>query len=377
LRTKRKYRSPGETQFLGWLHKEIAARGGKVEVLVEGNIAVQIPGLRKGATSTLFCCHTDTVHAEDGGYQNLEYDPNFGHIMLGKLSGTAQPSGTCLGADDGAGIWLMLEMIKAKVPGTYLFHRGEECGGIGSSALARQRREWLEVFDVAIAFDRPRNDEVITHQRSRTRCASDEYGSALVEALNQSEFLDYKTSDRGSFTDTFNYRGIISECLNLGVGYQSQHGAQEFQDYGHLVALRDQLIKIDWQSLKASRDPSVVEERAYSRWGGWGGWDDLQGYSEFEGMDNFGHGRHGTSSTKGSAPPQATRQAPASAPKAVEAPVLLTTDDYLEELRGVSSVDDYRVYVENDPEWAAEALFRFATKLASMKAVMEFLGIEP
>lgn len=67
----------------------------------------EVPG---GVVPTLFACHLDTVH-RDAGYQRVR-------SRRGRTGALYTPDGECLGADDGAGIWLMLEMIAADVPGT-------------------------------------------------------------------------------------------------------------------------------------------------------------------------------------------------------------------------------------------------------------------
>ena len=106
----------------------------------------------------LFSSHTDTVHRQQGR-QRLEYHAPTGMVCLPDKS----PS-SCLGADDTIGVWLMTELIAANVPGHYVFHYGEESGGIGSSALARAIPETLADFDLAIALDRQGIGDVITHQ---------------------------------------------------------------------------------------------------------------------------------------------------------------------------------------------------------------------
>lgn len=221
----------------------------------------------------MFSCHVDTVDASggqivDGKVQqkSVVYDEGFGLISLDK----ANKVGTCLGADDGIGIWLMLKMIEAKVPGTYIFHTGEEVGGLGSRDMLAKQREWLEKFEVAIAFDRPRTDEVITHQGGQ-ECASQKCALALCDRLNKHGFF-YKPSNRGVFTDTKVYRGVIAECFNIGVGYQSQHGSNEEQDYGHAVQLLDALCKIDFDSLPIDRDPKKPDPAPAYPYGMGGNW---------------------------------------------------------------------------------------------------------
>jgi hypothetical protein len=202
----------------------------------------------------MWSCHTDTV-AKDDGFQNLKWDGDFLELNEPK-------TGQCLGADDGAGLWLMLEMIRAKVPGLYVFHREEEIGGRGSDWIASKNPCLLQNIKMAIAFDRRDVDSVITHQGGRRTC-SDAFGNAIAEMLNQVEGLKYCLDTGGSFTDTANYVDIIPECTNLSVGYYSEHSVREKLDVRHLLRLREALLSYDFSSLPVERNTSIKE---YEEW---------------------------------------------------------------------------------------------------------------
>ncbi|MES0134469.1 hypothetical protein NKJ88_05815 [Mesorhizobium sp. M0016] len=194
--------------------------------------------------------HTDTVHR----VSRLQ------HIEVGKKDGFArvapgQKLSNCLGADCTTGVWLMLEMIEAGVPGRYIFARAEERGMLGSSWLARNTPMMLEGIDAAIAFDRMGTDEVITHQGSRT--ASNEFATSLAAILGG----EYKPSSLGVYTDTKAYAALVSECTNIGVGYYRQHSTAETQDLNHLKWLRDVMVKFDQSTLVFKRDAAA--EPAY------------------------------------------------------------------------------------------------------------------
>ncbi len=258
LSWKRPFQSAGELHFMTWLHSEIKARivrSGRpavFEVAAEGNVVVTIKRPDNKISTVLFSCHTDTVHAECSGKQKLLYDPAFGHIFLDKQDPS---SGSCLGADDGAGVWLMLNMIERKVPGTYVFHRGEERGGVGSNKLLAAKAEWLGEHEIAVAFDRKGHNDIVTHQGG-IQCASDKFGNALAAKLNAHGFR-YELSRGGTFTDTKVYRGVICECVNISVGYHDQHSRDESLDYTHLVELLDAVCKIDWDTLPVEREPKI------------------------------------------------------------------------------------------------------------------------
>jgi hypothetical protein len=213
---------------------------------------------------TMFSAHVDTVH-RTSGRQHVSYDHEMG-IML-KTQNAGMSDNECLGADDGAGIWVLLQMIKANVPGTYVFHYGEEVGGIGSSGIAAECSNWLAGFDRAIAIDRKGTDNVITHQ-GWGRCCSDTFAKALAEQLNMAGHgHGYKPDNGGVFTDTANYADDIPECTNLSCGYDAQHTSHENLDVEFLIRLKDALIEVDWESLPTERKPGEVDS-LYSEYSG-------------------------------------------------------------------------------------------------------------
>lgn len=248
-----------------------------------GNVVIEVRTAGGERSTSLFSCHTDSVHST-GGIQALAYDEEMGAIMLDNPSKPEpmaiwQP-GTiytprareCLGADDGAGMWLMLEMIDAGVPGTYVFHHSEECGGLGSRALSFET-EFLSQFKRAVAFDRRGTGDVINNQRGG-RCCSDEFALALSGALNDVG-MDYKPAS-GIFTDTANYISTIPECTNLSCGYYNEHTEKEWLDVNHLTKLRAALVKIDWEALPTARDPKAKPVYVAPKWSsGWDFDDDL------------------------------------------------------------------------------------------------------
>lgn len=228
--------------------------------------------LRIGDEPVLWSCHTDTVSPGGGGKQNVEWQ--------GDILALNQPkAGQSLGADDGAGLWLMLEMIKAGRPGLYVFHRAEEVGGQGSKWIATNTPDLLEDIKMAIAFDRKATHSVITFQRGE-RCCSDEFATDLADTLNAAvDGLAYKLDKGGVFTDTASYTELIPECTNLSAGYYNEHTNRETLDVAHLLRLRSALLTLDVSKLTIKRDPSQVE------------WDN---YSYGYGY-NYGGGRSGVS----------------------------------------------------------------------------------
>ena len=189
-----------------------------------------------GRRRTLFACHLDTVHRTTGNQRVRQRRGQPGILY--------SPDGECLGADDGAGLWLMLQLIAADVPGTYVFHLHEEAGCRGSRWLAKQHPAWLVGFDRAIGFDRPGTRDVVTHFGGLRGCSTT-FAETLSTALSAN--LDGYTltpCDAGGLTDVRHYIGLIPECTNLSVGYHRQHGPHEWLDTRYLIELRAALIRV-------------------------------------------------------------------------------------------------------------------------------------
>lgn len=195
-------------------------------------------------SKVIWSCHTDTVHRE-GGKQRVHVGARRMHLEAGQTS-------NCLGADDTVGIWLMREMILAGTPGHYVFHFGEERGGIGSSAVVRNNPELFEGARAVIALDRRGTRDIITHQ-SYGRCCSDAFARSLAKLLRPA--ARYRLSDRGIYTDSAEYVDIIEECTNISVGYQHEHTPFEYVDYWHALRLCNVLCAFDESRLVFERDP--------------------------------------------------------------------------------------------------------------------------
>lgn len=216
-----------------------------------GNYHVWIANPDGTPSRMLWSCHTDTVHCTDGR-QTLRYDPITGIVELSRKA--RNRGSTCLGADDTAGVFLCMQMIAAHVPGHYIFHYGEESGGIGSSNLARESPELLEHAEIAIALDRRGTSDIITHQFG-SRMASQAFASSLArELMRVDPSLDY-APEHGLYTDTAEYAEIIPECSNLSVGYLYEHTDREILCTRHTLRLLRALCALDTSALAVEREP--------------------------------------------------------------------------------------------------------------------------
>jgi peptidase M28-like protein len=209
-----------------------------------GNCIKQI-----GTAPILWSCHTDTVHKRQGKFPVC--------VDKGIVSLTPHSHQRCLGADDAAGVWLMAELIRADVPGLYIFHAAEEVGGLGSAHIAEKNKVLLNGIMCAIALDRRGKTSIITHQMGR-RCCSQEFAASLANQLPKG----YVSDPTGSFTDTANYVDLVGECTNLSVGYERAHSPYETLDLVFLAKLSEYLRRLDVGRLAFTRKPGDVDEVA-------------------------------------------------------------------------------------------------------------------
>ena len=197
-----------------------------------------------GNTKTAFTSHLDTA---------CQDQVNVKHVFEGNYIKTDGKS--ILGADDKAGVTILLYMIEKNVPGLYCFFIGEEVGCIGSGLASND--DLFKNFDRMISFDRRGTTSVITHQSSQ-RCCSEDFAKELAKQLNKSG-LEMKLDDTGVYTDSAEFVGVIPECTNISVGYYSEHTKSEKQDIDFLTKLCEAVVRVDWESLPTRRNPKVKE----------------------------------------------------------------------------------------------------------------------
>ncbi len=202
--------------------------------------------------TTMFAAHLDDV--------GVTYEP-VRHVIRDHIVRT--DGNTILGADDKAGVLVLMNLMLHRKPGLYYFFVGEEVGRIGSTYAAHN---WKNIFAghpamepykqalrAVVCFDRKGTSELITHQREE-RCASDDYAEALCNALKHAHSsIHLKPSPHGLFTDSYSFRNIIEECINVSVGYTHAHSEYEEQDMRYLTALCEAVTHVDWNALPWTR----------------------------------------------------------------------------------------------------------------------------
>lgn len=156
-----------------------------------------------------------------------------------------------LGADDKAGVTLLMSMIEAQIPGLYYFFTAEEIGRFGSR-FAVESDEFNAISSKikhVISFDRKGYNSIITHQSNMKTC-EDSFALSLSSNLNNYGFkMDLDKT--GFYTDSFSFVGHknIKNCTNISVGYFNPHEINEKQDIKFLEKLANACVSIDWNSL--------------------------------------------------------------------------------------------------------------------------------
>jgi hypothetical protein len=239
---------------------------------IHGNYFYQI-----GKSRTIFASHIDTVSKEYVDVNQL-FDGDF----------VRTDGNTTLGADDKAGVTVMLWMIRNKIPGLYYFFIGEEVGCVGSG-LASKYGDFRGKYDRIISFDRRGTDSVITFQ-SYGRCCSDKFADALSKELNKSN-MSYKKDTGGIYTDSAEFMDLVPECTNISVGYYKEHTTEEHQDIKHLERLAAACIKVDWEKLPIERDPSKNELCSSYDWGFDDDFSDSRNYDYSQDVNSYSRKR--------------------------------------------------------------------------------------
>ncbi len=222
------------------------------------NILVTIPTASNDKSNSMFTAHMDMVSYNE--FNTMTTDKR--DLVINNRFISNKNKNT-LGADDRAGIFILLKMIENKVPGLYLFPFGEEVGGIGSNQfLDSEHKNLLEGINKCVSFDRRGYSSIITHQGS-SQTASDEFALELSDQFMKHNIY-MVPDDTGIFTDSAKFIYNISECTNISVGYFDEHTAIERLDFIFLQHLTNACINIEWEKLNTYREISTKQDIIYT-----------------------------------------------------------------------------------------------------------------
>lgn len=192
-----------------------------------------------GPHKHLFTCHLDT-------FPLTSFSEEITMIEDGDIIRT--DGRTLLGADDKAGMTVLLTMIEAGIPGIYGFFLAEEIGLLGSD-FATHEQEWKELLThvkAVISFDRKGTSSIITHQGGKRTC-SKRYADQLSTAFHE-HGLSLKPDNTGSATDSLSFYRMDKrlQCTNISVGYEQAHTVNEYQNIAYLERLCNAVTHMQW-----------------------------------------------------------------------------------------------------------------------------------
>lgn len=175
----------------------------------------------------MLCIHLDTIntHSKCGDKISEAFIVNFGEgFMLKPITNYS-----CLGADDRAGVYMVLEHYEELLD---KYHIGvfcdEEIGGVGSYELTE-----LENVSCFIGLDREGSMEVAT------------YGYNNRELIDLFVARGFKEM-RGSFTDASVLAKLHNKpCVNLSVGYYNQHRDNEYVLFEDMEKTLSHILDVD------------------------------------------------------------------------------------------------------------------------------------
>lgn len=164
----------------------------------------------------LICTHLDTINDSYNSLAPTIDDLKFIGSDYIALKDTSQKACLGGGGDDRAGVYIALQLIKAKKPFAFGFFKDEEIGCLGSSALSSYINS-LDSVTAFIGLDRRGADEVAI------------YGHDNKELINIFESKGYIEAV-GSVTDASKLSALSNKglaCVNLSVGYYNEHTKKE------------------------------------------------------------------------------------------------------------------------------------------------------
>jgi len=214
-----------------WLKPKLSELG--VGFLTDKEMNLYIPPLFN-ESKVLYVAHMDTIDDPSLGDRELVVD-------RGVVSLSPNSNNRCLGADNGAGIYVLLRLLEEGVDGGYLFTTGEERGGIGVSHFIENNVDLLSGYDMCLEFDRFGTSEVV-YEQGVGECASESYAEALSGLLSKETGLDLSPSSYGLYTDCADLAAIIPECVNIAVGYKGHHTNKECLNLVYLEELVEAVL---------------------------------------------------------------------------------------------------------------------------------------
>ena len=194
-----------------------------------------------GTIPVALVAHLDTVFKSPPS--EIYYD-RVKNIML-------SPSG--LGADDRAGVYAIIQLVRAGFRPTVIFTTDEEMGGLGAECFIKTFRKAPTELKYIIELDRRGSDDCVFYS-----CDNEEF-SNYIESFG---FI----TNYGSFSDI----SVICPAwkiagVNLSIGYNNEHSTGETLHVGKMYNTIAKVKKM-LQVADEAKSYEYIEGFAYERW---------------------------------------------------------------------------------------------------------------
>ena len=163
--------------------------------------------------------HMDTVFAKPA--QEVFYDRQKNVIW--------SPDG--LGADDRAGVFAIIQIIKKGLRPHIIFTTDEECGAYGAMALGKEQCPFSDLRYV-IELDRRGADDCVFYD------CENPYFTNYIESFGFVEAIG-SFSDICMFCEEWGVAGV-----NLSIGYRDEHSVSEVLFVGHMLNTIDKVVSM-------------------------------------------------------------------------------------------------------------------------------------
>ena len=185
------------------------------------------------------------------------------------------PSG--LGADDRAGVYAIVQLVKVGLRPTVIFTTDEELGCLGADALIAQIQKAPAELKYIIQLDRRGADDCVFYDCNNPEF--DEYVESFGFVTNFGSF-----SDISSICPIWGIAGV-----NLSIGYYNEHSTSETLCVGQMFNTIDKVKQMLEDADNASFFKYIASTHA-SKWfnkyarGGWPGEEDYWGWDPSYGI---------------------------------------------------------------------------------------------
>lgn len=209
-----------EDEIRDWVRGKLLNHVDSLEVDSKGNIlAAKVYGRGKGPV-ILLNAHLDTVYSFDEGREIIK-DGNIWSSSSG-----------ILGADDRAGVAILLETLKrldaTNFHGTvkFIFTVEEEVDLLGAREV---NGNFLSNVDAAFVIDRRGTGDIVTSCSGYEQFCDDSFGKFIEETASMHGLTVWKCTAGGS-SDTRIWASHGIQSVNLSAGYYHEHTVDECLD---------------------------------------------------------------------------------------------------------------------------------------------------